>query len=93
MKTIRVAFGSLSLFSLADNKKVSVYDSHGRLLGSGLDVCDCLLTDCPGCHFPCPKCSSGKCGYECRRERKYQYESVEIDGVPNSTKHNKHIVK
>ena len=39
------------------------------------------------------RCESSKCGAECRRDRKYQYESVEIDGVPNTTKCNPYLAK
>ncbi|KAH9366439.1 hypothetical protein HPB48_000555 [Haemaphysalis longicornis] len=43
-----------------------------------------LQVDCPGCHFPCAKCGSAKCGVECRRNRNWVYEQLEIDGVPNT---------
>ena len=43
---------------------------------------------CPGCHFPCLKCRSNKCGNECRQNRKWMFESVELDGKPNSVKNN-----
>ncbi|XP_063608208.1 uncharacterized protein LOC134782582 isoform X4 [Penaeus indicus] len=53
----------------------------GRLLSSGKDLCDCLQPSCPGCHYPCPKCNSGKCGNECRINRKWFYEKVEVEGT------------
>ncbi|GFQ91836.1 ARF7EP_C domain-containing protein [Trichonephila clavata] len=56
------------------------------------DACDCLIENCPGCFFPCPKCSSPKCGHECRRNRRWKYGYYEIDGVSgvyeNKTKKN-----
>lgn len=63
-------------------KKISgvIYDEKGRLIANGLNVCDCLMANCPGCFFPCSKCESTKCGSECRVNRKYVYESVEIEG-------------
>jgi len=74
-------------------EKKKIYDDKGHLVGSGLDLCDCLDDNCVGCHFPCPKCRSVKCGHECRQNRKWQYETVEIDGVPGSLKTNPHLVQ
>lgn len=62
-------------------KKNQMYDETGRMLDNSKDVCDCLDEDCPGCHFPCPKCGSEKCGTECRCNRKWVYEIVEIEGT------------
>ncbi|CAL9701355.1 unnamed protein product [Knipowitschia caucasica] len=62
------------------NAKSKVYDSQGRLLSNGKDLCDCLDGDCMGCFFPCPDCSSRKCGVECRCDRKWLYEQVEVEG-------------
>ena len=70
-------------------KKSSVYDNKGILISHGLDLCDCLIEECPGCHFPCPRCRSTKCGHECRNNRKWVYDSVELDGMPNTLKENK----
>ncbi|KAK7116348.1 hypothetical protein V1264_002041 [Littorina saxatilis] len=65
-----------------ENKKSNqMYDEAGRLLENSLDICDCLENDCPGCHFPCPKCGSEKCGSECRCERRWTYEQVEVEGT------------
>lgn len=62
------------------NAKSKVYDANGRLLSNGKDLCDCLDVDCMGCFFPCPECSSRKCGVECRCDRKWLYEQVEVEG-------------
>ena len=35
---------------------------------------------------------SAKCGHECRSGRRWQYDSVELDGVPNSLTLNSHLV-
>ncbi|KAG0710983.1 Syntaxin-16 [Chionoecetes opilio] len=58
----------------------AVHGSDGSLVSSGRDLCDCLLGECPGCHFPCVKCGSGKCGKECRINRKWYYDKVEVEG-------------
>ncbi|GAA6218948.1 ARL14 effector protein [Lates japonicus] len=60
--------------------KSRVYDSKGRLLSNGNDMCDCLDVDCMGCFYPCPECGSRKCGVECRCDRKWLYEQVEVEG-------------
>lgn len=62
------------------NAKSKVYDANGRLLSNGKDLCDCLDVDCMGCFFPCPECTSRKCGVECRCDRKWLYEQVEVEG-------------
>ncbi|XP_045626041.1 uncharacterized protein [Procambarus clarkii] len=59
----------------------SIYGPDGALVNSGKDLCDCLQSDCPGCYYPCPKCFSGKCGSECRMNRKWYYEKVEVEGT------------
>ena len=35
---------------------------------------------------------SNKCGAECRQSRKWQYESLEVEGVENRVKKNLHLV-
>lgn len=62
-------------------KKNQVYDENGILLDNSQDLCDCLDLSCKGCHFPCPKCGSQKCGAECRCGRKWIYEHVEVEGT------------
>ncbi|GIY42477.1 ARF7EP_C domain-containing protein [Caerostris darwini] len=58
-------------------KHLSKFDVKGIHRETGLDLCDCLYTDCPGCFMPCPKCSSWKCGHECRQHRRWVYEKIE----------------
>ncbi|XP_071964167.1 ARL14 effector protein-like [Antedon mediterranea] len=62
-------------------KKKIVYNEHGLLQDSGRNLCDCLDQKCPGCHYPCPSCQSTKCGGECRCNRKWLYEQVEVEGL------------
>lgn len=54
----------------------STFDGNGRYRTGGQNVCDCLIENCVGCHFPCPKCKSPKCGNECRQYRQYAYGYV-----------------
>ena len=58
----------------------AIYDYSGVHMQSGKDLCDCLQLSCPGCHFPCPKCSSQKCGLDCRCYRKFMYDMIEYHG-------------
>ncbi|MBN3325012.1 AL14E protein, partial [Atractosteus spatula] len=62
------------------NAKSKVYDSQGLLIANGRDLCDCLDPECLGCFYPCPECGSQKCGVECRCDRKWLYEQVEVEG-------------
>lgn len=64
------------------------YNAKGIHISSNKDACDCLQADCPGCHFPCAKCGSTKCGVECRCNRNWVYEQLEIDGVPDTVYQN-----
>ncbi|XP_049879400.1 ARL14 effector protein [Pectinophora gossypiella] len=77
--------------SYFSRKTKSIYDERGLITATGKDLCDCLEEACPGCHFPCPKCSSPKCGHECRTNRKWMYDRIEIEGndfvVKNDYKH------
>lgn len=38
----------------------ALYDTQGIHRHSGMDLCDCMIVSCPGCHFPCPTCQSNK---------------------------------
>uniref|UniRef100_A0A8C2T108 ARF like GTPase 14 effector protein like n=2 Tax=Coturnix japonica TaxID=93934 RepID=A0A8C2T108_COTJA len=60
-------------------KTLKKYNSRGRLLGTNIDLCDCLDKKCLGCFYPCPKCNSNKCGPECRCNRKWAYDTIESE--------------
>ncbi|CAG5115379.1 unnamed protein product [Candidula unifasciata] len=62
-------------------KKNILYDENGIHLETLADVCDCLDKGCPGCHFPCRRCGSPKCGADCRCNRKYIVDLIEVEGT------------
>lgn len=64
-----------------------LHDSQGIHISTGKDLCDCCEEHCPGCHFPCPKCKSQKCGPVCRTNRRWVYEQNEIEGTDIIFKH------
>ncbi|XP_015115240.1 ARL14 effector protein [Diachasma alloeum] len=68
------------------SKKHVLYDESGIFMQNGMNLCDCLRQDCPGCHYPCPKCGSTKCGHECRIHRRWAYECIENEGSDTVTK-------
>ncbi|KAG4066210.1 hypothetical protein HA402_000434 [Bradysia odoriphaga] len=74
----------------APSRNHSLFDERGRYRNTNADLCDCL-EDCPGCHYPCPQCSSPKCGPVCRVNRKWAYEVIEHDGK-DLVIHNKNSV-
>ncbi|GFT96545.1 ARF7EP_C domain-containing protein [Nephila pilipes] len=57
------------------------FDNRGVHKETQKDLCDCLGIECPGCFMPCPRCSSIKCGHECRRNRRWAYDNFEIEGT------------
>ncbi|CAO1380693.1 unnamed protein product [Diamesa hyperborea] len=59
----------------------SIYDENGVIRSTREDECDCFEKHCPGCHFPCANCGSGKCAIKCRVNRKFHYESILRDGT------------
>ncbi|XP_020290241.1 ARL14 effector protein [Pseudomyrmex gracilis] len=63
-----------------------LHDEKGYFAQTGDDLCDCLNLDCSGCHVPCPKCSSPKCGHECRNNRKWTYDSIQCEGIDATVK-------
>lgn len=69
----------------------SIYDVNGKLRGTQEDICDCFEKKCPGCHFPCEKCKSEKCGPTCRVYRRYCYEEIEFDGKTEFKKNPKSL--
>ncbi|XP_075224626.1 ARL14 effector protein [Lycorma delicatula] len=62
-------------------KPATLYNEKGTHIGTGKDLCDCLVEDCPGCFFPCPRCRSFRCGHECRVSRKWMYDGYEVEGL------------
>lgn len=68
----------------------SLYDEFGNIRHNGMDVCDCMDDDCPGCWYECENCGSPKCGVQCRVNRKFFYESITFDGK-DATIRNKHF--
>lgn len=67
-------------------KNPNLYDSKGIHLASGLNICDCMDENCPGCFFECLKCNSTKCGAACRANRNFIYEQADYEGTQISIK-------
>uniref|UniRef100_A0A6A7FZ54 Endochitinase A-like n=1 Tax=Hirondellea gigas TaxID=1518452 RepID=A0A6A7FZ54_9CRUS len=86
----------IEYFDTVKTQKVNeslIHDHKGRFIANDRslhDACDCLQDECPGCHFPCPKCRSTKCGAECRINRKYYYERIDVEGTEQFYM-NKHV--
>lgn len=74
------AFEDLLLYFRV-NYTNALHDRDGKLIEEGTDFCDCLEPSCPGCHFPCVKCSSPKCSVDCRRNRKWTCDFTELEGA------------
>ncbi|VDP02448.1 unnamed protein product [Schistosoma mattheei] len=77
----RMLMGCLCFFMRAANEEIRyrlhpLYDSRGRLLGTLEYNCDCLKSECPGCHLPCRRCHSTFCGASCRIYRTYRVTEV-----------------
>lgn len=59
----------------------ALHDRDGKMIDEGADLCDCLEPECPGCHFPCHKCGSLKCSIDCRKNRKWTPDIIELEGT------------
>lgn len=68
---------------------IGLYNNNGRVRGTREDICDCMEEDCIGCHYECKKCKSTKCGSICRVNRKFAFDTIEIDGSLRIVKNNK----
>lgn len=74
----------VSTYTCRANQTNALHDRDGKLIENGTDFCDCLNSECSGCHFPCPKCSSPKCSVDCRRNRKWTCDAIDIEGAEKS---------
>ena len=65
--------------------------SDGRLPGLPLSLPSLQVQLQLSCRTSLLCCGrSAKCGHECRNHRKWVYDTVEQDGVPESTRENLH---
>lgn len=70
----------------------STFNSDGRIRATKKNVCDCLIKNCVGCHFPCKSCKSTKCGPDCRRNRYDYTQRIHTEGTTsNDDVHNPHF--
>ncbi|CAG7834677.1 unnamed protein product [Allacma fusca] len=77
-----------SLRKQKKNKRRYYYpDGRPIVNADEFEICDCLEPKCPGCHFPCKSCGDGRCGHECRTNRRWVYDTVEIEGRNKILKH------
>ncbi|KAJ1349345.1 hypothetical protein KIN20_004895 [Parelaphostrongylus tenuis] len=65
-------------------KRHVFHDKKGKLIIPGeesITLCDCLLPECHGCHWPCASCGSRLCGALCQQNRKKFVACVKVLGV------------
>lgn len=75
------------LISVADRMTdyIPHHDEQGFLIkadGHRVKLCDCLRTDCSGCHYRCEKCGSRMCGPTCQKNRDFIIESFVTESEP-----------
>uniref|UniRef100_A0A0K0DKC5 ARF7EP_C domain-containing protein n=1 Tax=Angiostrongylus cantonensis TaxID=6313 RepID=A0A0K0DKC5_ANGCA len=69
-------------------KRQVFHDKRGKLIIPGeecITICDCLLAECHGCHWPCEHCGSRLCGTMCQQNRKKFVSQVKQLGVTPET--------
>ncbi|VDM56630.1 unnamed protein product [Angiostrongylus costaricensis] len=67
-------------------KRQVFHDKRGKLIIPGeecITICDCLLAECHGCHWPCEHCGSRLCGTMCQQNRK-KFVSVTPETVTSN---------
>ncbi|WKY06929.1 hypothetical protein Q1695_006814 [Nippostrongylus brasiliensis] len=65
-------------------KRQIFHDKKGKLIVPGeesITLCDCLIPECHGCHWPCASCGGRLCGPICQQNRKKFVSSVTVMGV------------
>lgn len=65
-------------------KRQVFHDKKGKLVVPGeesITLCDCLIPECHGCHWPCVNCGGRLCGPICQQNRKKFVSSVKVLGV------------
>ncbi|OCU02222.1 ARL14 effector protein-like [Xenopus laevis] len=80
MRKKKACMSQLNGYYSTNKVSIKKYDKQGKLLCNNWDLCDCLEESCQGCFYPCPKCSSTKCGPECRCNRKWVYDRIQAEG-------------
>ncbi|CAJ0603063.1 unnamed protein product [Cylicocyclus nassatus] len=69
---------------VVQEKRIIFHDKKGKLIVPGEDcitLCDCLIPECHGCHWPCENCGGRLCGPICQQNRKKFVSSVKVLGV------------
>lgn len=64
-------------------KRNIFHDKKGKLVIPGeesITLCDCLVPECHGCHWPCASCGSRLCGPICQQNRKKFVACVKVLG-------------
>ncbi|VDO79203.1 unnamed protein product [Haemonchus placei] len=65
-------------------KRHVFHDKKGKLVVPGeesMTLCDCLIPECHGCHWPCANCGGRLCGPVCQQNRKKFVSCVKVLGI------------
>ncbi|EYC40129.1 hypothetical protein Y032_0627g809 [Ancylostoma ceylanicum] len=65
-------------------KRHIFHDKKGKLVVPGeesVTLCDCMIPECHGCHWPCENCGGRLCGPICQQNRKKYVSCVRVLGI------------